>query len=242
MVIYKLTSLQTLILSGCSNIDKLEEAIGQMESLTTLIADNTSLKQVPFSIVRSEKIGYISLCGYEGLARNVFPYLIWSWMSHTGGLSACIQPFGIMPTSIVSMDIQDNNLVNLLSKLSDLSKLRSISVQCDSDFQITQELRLVLHELCNVNLSESENAYLLQNSENSMASYLIGMGSYHQVFDMLSNSILKVLLSLFFCVYLTLPIHGISVLQLFLFVRVSQPEIQISPTFCCIYILVLFVC
>ena len=204
MVIYKLKSLHTLILSGCSNIDKLEEAIGQMESLTTLIADNTSIKQVPFAIVRSEKIGYISLCGYEGLARNVFPSLIWSWMSHTRGHLSCIQPSGIMLSSIVSMDIQDNNLVNLLPNLSEFSKLRSISVQCDSDFQVTQELRIILHELCKVNFSESENADLSQISENSLASYLIGMGSYQQVFDMLSNSISKVILSLSFAVS-TLP-------------------------------------
>ncbi|XP_027908282.1 TMV resistance protein N-like [Vigna unguiculata] len=193
MVIYKLKSLQTLILSGCSNIDKLEEAIGKMESLTTLIADNTSIKQVPFAIVRSKKIGYISLCGYEGLTRNVFPSLIWSWMSHTRGALSCIQPFGITPTSIVALDIQDTNLVNLLSKLSEFSKLRSISVQCDSDFQLTQELRSILHELCNVNSSELENAYLSPISENSMVSCLIGMGSYQQVFDMLSNSISEVL-------------------------------------------------
>lgn len=192
MVIYKLKSLQTLILSGCSNIDKLEEDIGQMESLTTLIADNTSLKQVPFSIVRSKQIGYISLCGYEGLARDVFPSLIWTLMSHTRGTLSCFQPFGIMPTSIVSMNIQDNNLVNLLSKVGEFSKLRSISVQCDSDFQLTQELRTILHKLCNVNSSELESAYQSQIPENSMASYLIGMGSYQQVFDMLSNSISKV--------------------------------------------------
>ena len=196
MVIYKLKSLQTLILSGCSNIDKLEEAIGQMESLTTLFADNTRLKQVPFAIVRSKRIGYVSLCGYKGLARNVFPSLIWSLMSHTRGVLSCFQPFGIMPTSIVSMDIQDTNLVNL-SNFREFSKLRSVSVQCDSDFQLTQEQRIVLHELCNVNFSGSENAYLSPISENSMVSYLIGMGSYKQVFTMLSNRISEVLLSLF---------------------------------------------
>ncbi|CAJ1949617.1 unnamed protein product [Sphenostylis stenocarpa] len=113
-------------------------------------------------------IGYVSLRGYEGLARDVFPTLIWSWMSHTGGFSSCIQPFGIIPTSIVSMDILDN-------------------------FQITQELRMIRDELCNVNFSESKNAYLSQISEMSIVSHLTGMGSCHQVFDMLSNSISEAL-------------------------------------------------
>ncbi|KAK7382713.1 hypothetical protein VNO80_01728 [Phaseolus coccineus] len=61
--------------------------------------------------------------------------------------------------------------------------------------QFLERLKFLNLSHSNVNLSESENAYLSQNSENSMASYLIGMGSYHQVFDILSNSILKVLRS-----------------------------------------------
>jgi len=59
--IYTLKSLKTLILSGCLMIDNLEEDLEQMESLTTLIADNTGIKKVPFSLVRSKSIGYISV-------------------------------------------------------------------------------------------------------------------------------------------------------------------------------------
>ncbi|RDX81319.1 TMV resistance protein N, partial [Mucuna pruriens] len=192
MIIYKLKSLQTLILSGCSKIDKLEENIVQMESLTSLIADNTSLKQVPFSIVRSKNIGYISLCGYEGLARDVFPSLIWSWMSPTRSLVSYTQSIGSTSKFIVSMNIHDNNLGNLLSKLSEFPKLRSICVQCDSEFQLSQELRIILDDICNGNFAELEIAYASQISENSMASHLIGIGSCHQVIDMLSNSISEV--------------------------------------------------
>jgi len=47
--IYKLKSLKTLILSGCLMIDKLEEDLEQMKSLTTLIANNTAITRVPFS-------------------------------------------------------------------------------------------------------------------------------------------------------------------------------------------------
>jgi len=55
--IYKLKSLKTLILSGCSKIGLLEKDIVQMESLVILIAENTAVKQVPFSIVSSKSIG-----------------------------------------------------------------------------------------------------------------------------------------------------------------------------------------
>ncbi|KAJ1386137.1 Phosphofructokinase domain [Sesbania bispinosa] len=45
--------------SGCSKIDKLEEDMMQMESLTTLIAKDTAVKEVPYSIVRSKSIYWI---------------------------------------------------------------------------------------------------------------------------------------------------------------------------------------
>ncbi|KAK4284055.1 hypothetical protein QN277_000935 [Acacia crassicarpa] len=81
--IYKLKSLKTLILSGCMMIEKLEEDIEQMDSLSTLIADNTAITQMPISLVRSKSIGFISICGYQGFARDVIPSLIWSRMSPT---------------------------------------------------------------------------------------------------------------------------------------------------------------
>lgn len=187
----KSKSLRVLILSGCLKIDKLEEDIVQMESLTTLMADNTSLKQVPFSIIRFKKIGFISLCGYEGLAGDLFPSIIWSWMSPTTGRVSSMQSFGSTSTSLVSVHIQDNNLGNLLSKLSEFSKLRSICVQCNSDLQLTQELRRIVDDFYKVH-SAMETTYAPQISENSVVSRLIGIGSHHQVMDMLRNDMTEV--------------------------------------------------
>lgn len=187
----KSKSLRVLILSGCSKIDKLEEEIVQMESLTTLRAENTSLTQVPFSIVRLKKIGFISLCGYEGLASVLFPSIIWSWMSPTTGRVSSMQSLGSISTSLVSVHLQDNNLGNLLSKLSEFSKLRSICVQCNSDLQLTQELRRIVDDFCKVH-SPMETTYAPQILENSMVSRLIGFGSHYRVMDMLSNDMTEV--------------------------------------------------
>ncbi|XP_027908548.1 TMV resistance protein N-like [Vigna unguiculata] len=204
--VIKSKSLRVLILSGCLKIDKLEEDIVQMESLTTLKADNTNLKQVPFSIIRFKKIGFISLCGYEGLAGDLFPSIIWSWMSPTTGRVSSMQSFGSTSTSLVSVHIQDNNLGNLLSKLTEFSKLRSICVQCNSDLQLTQELRRIVDDFYKV-YSAMETTYAPQISENSVVSRLIGIGSHHQVMDMLSNDMTEVgsislisRLSFFLCV------------------------------------------
>ena len=88
--IYTLKSLETLILSGCSMIEKLED-LEQMESLITLIADNTAITKVPFSIVRLKSIGYISFRGFEGFSRDVFPSLIWSWMSPSNNVLSLVR-------------------------------------------------------------------------------------------------------------------------------------------------------
>ncbi|CAL5195447.1 unnamed protein product [Lathyrus oleraceus] len=184
--IYHLRSVITLIFSGCSKIDKLEEAIGKMESLKTLIAANTGIKQVPFSIVRSKSIGYISLCGYEGLSRDIFPSIIWSWMSPTMNSLARIPPFGGLSMSLVSLDIDSKNLglVHQSPILSSSSKLRSVCVQCHSEIQLKEELRRFLYDL-----TELETSHASQTSDLSFKSILIGMGSCQIVNETLGKSL-----------------------------------------------------
>ncbi|KAK7350576.1 hypothetical protein VNO77_09350 [Canavalia gladiata] len=184
--IYTLKSVKILILSGCEKIDKLEEDIVQMESLTTLLADNTSIKQVPFSIVRAKNIGYMSLCGYEGLARNVFPSLIWSWMSPTMNSVHYIHQFQSMLSSAVSVNVQNNNWSDVSPMLRGLSKLRSLWVQCRSNFQLTQDLQRILAEVYDASFTELETRSYMSDS---LKSLMIGIGSYHRVLDFLSNSL-----------------------------------------------------
>ncbi|KAI5422986.1 hypothetical protein KIW84_046125 [Lathyrus oleraceus] len=188
--IYHLRSVITLIFSGCSKIDKLDEAIGKMKSLKTLIAANTGIKQVPFSIVRSKSIGYISLCGYEGLSRDIFPSIIWSWMSPTMNSLARIPPFGGLSMSLVSLDIDSKNLglVHQSPILSSSSKLRSVCVQCHSEIQLKEELRRFLYDL-----TELETSHASQTSDLSFKSILIGMGSCQIVNETLGKSLSQVL-------------------------------------------------
>ncbi|CAK8560083.1 unnamed protein product [Lathyrus sativus] len=186
--IYQLKSVKTLILSGCSKIDKLEEDIVQMESLTTLIAKDTSIKEVPCSIIRSKSIGYISLCGYEGLSCNVFPSIIWSWMSPTINSLPRISPFGNISLSLSSTNLHNNNLGLLSPMVISLSKIRTVWVQCRSKIQLTQELQRVFDQY-DVNVSELETTQALQISNLFFRSLLIGMGSCHIVIDTPGNSL-----------------------------------------------------
>ncbi|XP_050874266.1 disease resistance protein RUN1 isoform X2 [Lathyrus oleraceus] len=187
--IYQLKSLKTLILSGCSMIDNLEEEVVQMESLTTLIAKDTGVKEVPYSIVRSKNIAYISLCGFEGLARDVFPSLIWSWMSPTMNPLPRISPFGNMALSVASINVQNNNLGFLSPMVRSLSQLRTVCIQCRSKIQLTQELQRILDDQYDVNLPKSETSNESQISNLSSRSLLIRMGSCHIGIDTLGKSI-----------------------------------------------------
>ncbi|WJX63623.1 hypothetical protein P8452_48486 [Trifolium repens] len=169
--IYQLTSVTTLILSGCSNINKFDEDIVQMKSLRTLIAAKTGVKQAPFSIVRLKSIMYISLCGYEGLSCDVFPSLIWSWMSPT---------MNSLPHSPhISLDVESNNLGlgYQLPMARSCSTFRGVWIQCSSEIQLNEELKRLVNDLNSVDFSESETSHASQISDLSLKSLWITLGS-----------------------------------------------------------------
>ncbi|XP_027187598.1 disease resistance protein RUN1-like [Cicer arietinum] len=189
--IYKLKSLKTLILSGCLMIDKLEEDLEQMESLTTLIANNTAITRVPFSIVKSKSIGYISLCGYEGFSRDVFPSIIWSWMSPTNNLPSQFPTSSVM-SSLVPLDVPHSSSHELSSISKYLPSLRSLWVECSSELQLSHDAAIILDALYAKNYKELEStATTSQVSRNSLKSIFIQMGNSCQVANVLKEKILQ---------------------------------------------------
>ncbi|XP_027906265.1 disease resistance protein RPS4B-like isoform X3 [Vigna unguiculata] len=160
---YKLKSLRTLILSGCSKIELMEKDVLQMESLVSLIAENTAVKQVPLSIVRSKSIGYISLHRFEGLPRNLFPSIIRSRISPTMDSLSYVHSF---------MDKKDYIQDAIASFLRMLVNLRSVSVECDPEFELSKEVKTVLVEYC-PNITES------RISKHHLRSSFISVGRYN---------------------------------------------------------------
>jgi len=147
-------------------IEKLEEDLEQMESLITLIADKTAIRKVPFSIVRLKSIGYISLGGFEGLARDVFPSLIHSWMS---------------PSNNVISLVQTSLSVSSLGNCKDLQKLRVLYVECGSDLQLTQDIARILDVLKTANFQK------LEASARSIASEISDMYASPLIDDCLAQ-------------------------------------------------------
>ncbi|XP_017442548.1 disease resistance protein RUN1 isoform X1 [Vigna angularis] len=176
--IYKLISLETLILSGCSMIDLLEKDVVQMESLVTLIAENTIVNHVPFSILSSKSIGHISLRGFERLSRNIFPSIIRSWMS------TVMNPISYIHS--LCMDI-DNSWENIGPLLSSLENLRSVLVQCDTEYQLSKQVKSILVEYF-ANFAESGISKQFRSS-------FIRLGTYHEFFNAVSDNISEVLLN-----------------------------------------------
>ncbi|CAK8543032.1 unnamed protein product [Lathyrus sativus] len=204
--IYKLKSLKTLIVSGCTKIDKLEEDIEQMTSLITLVADNTALTRVPFAVVRSKSIGYISLCGFKGSSRNVFPLIIQSWMSPTNGILSLIQTFA----GTSSLEFLDS-FYGLPSIVKELPNLQRLLLKCESDTQLNQTLASILDNLhtqsceeleamqnkpqsSNFVTSESTHYFSqvqISSSQKSLTSLLIQMGMNCHVTNTLRENILQ---------------------------------------------------
>ncbi|XP_014515217.1 protein SUPPRESSOR OF npr1-1, CONSTITUTIVE 1-like [Vigna radiata var. radiata] len=179
--IYNLKSLRTLILSGCSNIDPMEKDIIQTKSLITLVAENTTVKKVPFSIVSSKAIGYISLRGFERLSCDPFPsIIIRSWML------PIMNSISYINSNCV--DMEDNSRYDIAPLLGNLANLRSVLVQCDTEFQLSNQVKNILVDYFS-NITESEI------SKQHFRSSLIGVGAYHEFFNAVSNNISEVLAS-----------------------------------------------
>ncbi|XP_028763073.1 uncharacterized protein LOC114721417 [Neltuma alba] len=172
--IYDLTSLRTLNLFGCSKIERLDEDIEKMESLTVLVATQTAITQAPISLVRLKNIKYVSLCGYEGLSRDVFPSLILSWMPPTNHSKSLFQAFRIMPSLIKILSHP------LFTKSCEIFKAKQGSSQASC--KKTPAL---------IGFGEQLRK---ERSETFMSSITIHVGEFNKVIDSLLRSISQVIL------------------------------------------------
>ena len=105
------------------------------------------MKQVPFSIVSSKGIGYLSLSGFEGSSHNLLPSVIRSQMSPP------MNPLSYI-NSFMHMHMKDNNWDDIAPLLNSLANLQSVLVQCDAEFQLSEQVKTMLVE-CGGNITES---------------------------------------------------------------------------------------
>ena len=84
------------------------------------------------------------------------------------------------------MDI-DNSWDDIVPLLGSLTNLRSVLVQCDTEFQLSKQVQNILVEYFS-NITES--GISMQQFRCS----LIGVGAYHEFFNVISDNISEVLL------------------------------------------------
>ncbi|KAK7382714.1 hypothetical protein VNO80_01730 [Phaseolus coccineus] len=86
---------------------------------------------------------------------------------------------------------QNNDSSDLAPILSSLSNLRSVFLQCDKDFQLSKQVQTILDEVYGGKFTQLDisSYHTEQISKHSLRSYLIGIGTYQEVLNTLSNSI-----------------------------------------------------
>jgi len=85
------------------------------------------------------------------------------------------------------MDMEDNSWDDIQPLLSSLANLRSVLVQCDTEFQLSKQLKNILVEYF---ATTTESGI----SKQHFGSSLIGVGAYHEFFNAVSHNVSKVLL------------------------------------------------
>lgn len=173
-----------------------------MDSLTTLVADGTGIKEAPSSIVRLKSIGYLSLCGHRGSPRDVIPALISSRMSPTNS-----PPF-LIPTYLIvsfSSDMLNNNILDPSHICNDMARLQSAVTNLNPTYpRITMDMATIpsTSEILMIEPSVSSDhhthVHISSRSENCLSHLIIPFGKKDQVTASLIDKISQVLFLLLF--------------------------------------------
>ncbi|XP_050108229.1 disease resistance protein RPV1-like [Malus sylvestris] len=140
---YKLKSAKILVLKGCSRFKNLSEDLGKMSSLTTLVADETAITEVPSSIGLLEKLESLSLRNMRSslkLPPSLMGMHALRELDLSGGNLKEIPNDISSLSSLVSL-LLDRNGFHSLPSFSSLSRLQRLSLNgCEDLVEITDDL------------------------------------------------------------------------------------------------------
>ncbi|ONH90089.1 hypothetical protein PRUPE_8G034500 [Prunus persica] len=123
--ICNLKSLELLWMRGCSKMDKLPENVGEMESLIKLQLCETSIRQLPHSIVGLKKLRDLTLGGKSGSQPSRF----WWGLPRLNGRKAFVLAsldglFSLRELDLSNCDVCEGDLPNDIGYLPALEELK----------------------------------------------------------------------------------------------------------------------
>lgn len=132
-VICRLSSLKTLILSGCSRLNKMPENLSGMKCLEELDASETAIREFPSSILRMTNLRKLSFHGCKDLPLKSWDLLCCCCLllkESSGPISLLLPDSFSGLSSLVSLDLSDCNLLDgaIPNDLSSLSSLQSLNL------------------------------------------------------------------------------------------------------------------
>ncbi|XP_048447108.1 disease resistance protein RPV1-like [Pyrus x bretschneideri] len=140
---YKLESAKFVVLKGCSEFKNLSEDLGKMSSLTTLVADETAITEVPSSIARLGNLQSLSLRNMRSslkLPPSLMGMHALRELDLSGGNLKEIPNDIRSLSSLVSL-LLDRNGFHSLPSFSSLSRLLRLSLNgCEDLVEITDDL------------------------------------------------------------------------------------------------------
>ncbi|XP_052198222.1 disease resistance protein RPV1-like [Diospyros lotus] len=165
--------LKTLILSGCSNLNKLPQNLGELESLEELRADLTAIKQTPSSIIFPRNLKFLSFRGCKGETST-----LWNSMFSTFLFPRkCQDPIGLaLPPlsglrSLKELDLSDCNISEgfLPNDLGSLSSLEYLMLRGNSFMSLSASIS-GLSRLISLELSDCKMLKTLPELPSSLVS------------------------------------------------------------------------
>ncbi|XP_075649477.1 TMV resistance protein N-like isoform X2 [Castanea sativa] len=132
-VLCRLSALKTLILSGCSRLNKMPENLSGMKCLEELDASETAIREFPSSILHMTKLRKLSFHGCKDLPPKSWDLLYCCCLllkESSGPISLLLPDSFSGLSSLVSLDLSDCNLLDgaIPNDLSSLSSLQLLNL------------------------------------------------------------------------------------------------------------------
>ena len=152
---FEMVSLETLILSDCSKIERIPEFMGNMECLSELHLDGTAIPKLPSSFERVTNLKELSFRGCKGppskLWNKLFPLNLLPRRSQNPVSLLLPRLLVLGMCSLTTLDLRDYNLQSIPNDIGNLSSIRYLNLN-ENHFCYLPESIMQLSNLLEINL------------------------------------------------------------------------------------------